>query len=188
MRIIMHKPEIRFFRKTLEDAEVYFEFGLGGSTVLAANEYSNIKKIAGIDSKKQWRDRVLNNIQEKDKVDLRYIEMGECTKKGTPLVKNLEIWTKYPESIHEFDILPDLVLVDGRWRMACLIQTILLSRKLGFNPKILLHDALRPHYKEVGDLCEKIGEEKTLILLEQKKSVKTAILEEKYDHYKHLTT
>jgi len=188
----MTRAEIRFFVENLRDAKVYFEYGLGGSTVLAA-EMDNIEKVAGIDSKKEWRDVVLGRIQKKDKVDLRYIPMGECSLKGTPMVKDLEIWEKYPMSIHEFNICPDLILVDGRFRMASIIQTILLSRKLGVDSKILLHDSRRPHYREVSDFCEKIGETKArhragIALLKPRAEIKTTLLNERYEHYKHLHT
>lgn len=187
----MTREEIALFRNRLQEAKVYFEFGLGGSTLIAA-KMDNIERVAGIDSKKEWRDIVLSQIQKKDKLDLRYIPMGECTRKGTPKVKDLEIWEQYPMSIHEFDICPDLILIDGRFRMACIIQTILLSRKLGLNPEILLHDAQRPDYKEVSDFCEEIqrvsGRGKEFLLLKPRTEIKADLLNERYEHYKHLTT
>jgi hypothetical protein len=60
----------------------------------------------------------------------------------------IDEWHLYPSAIEEYDNL-DLVLVDGRFRIACCIKSH--PKVNGF---ILLHDSQRKEYEDAGLFLE----------------------------------
>ena len=65
----------------------------------------------------------------------------------------VEVPTKYLNSVEGRYNRPDIIFVDGRFRVACILQGALLIRGLEFSPQagfIVVHDYMnRPHYHVV---------------------------------------
>jgi hypothetical protein len=129
-------------------AEIYgqansvFEYGLGESTYIA--DHVGVARYAGIDSDAAWvanaRDAVSTHFR------FYFADVGKTGKWGLP-DKVL------PKNILDYQVAPlvaepeafDVYMVDGRWRMACLMLTFLHASARGADSSqtiVLLHDCL----------------------------------------------
>lgn len=122
-----------FFIEKLKSSKQYLEYGSGGSTVYAA---TLAKNFTTVDSDKFF----LRDVQKKissaglsGRGSQKYIhaDIGLTKAWGTPLFsyKNkgrLAKWENYSGIPWqgEVDFLPDLILIDGRFRIACALKTI----------------------------------------------------------------
>jgi protein O-GlcNAc transferase len=154
---MMSKPEIELVIKYLEKATKYLEYGSGGSTVYAC-KFNNLTKIKTIESDYNFS---LEMKKVCPRADINYINVGRTGICGTPIDKrNQYLWKNYSNKYSsEFD----LVLIDGRFRVACLLDIIL---KQG-NPVILFHDFNnRPEYHLIKEFCTILESVDTLVVLQ----------------------
>ena len=150
LRPAMTLLEINLFTKYVSRCNQYFEYGVGGSTVHASINSSAI--IRGVDSSREWISKV-NKLTKTSQVNLTYIDIGPIGKWGNPANnKTKHLWPNYSLHINHTDITPDFILVDGRFRVACIIQSILYSIKNNIDPIISLHDCKRSDYNTVNRL------------------------------------
>lgn len=154
MKIRMNKNEKVLFVKHIRKSKYYLEFGSGGSTFIALRK-SNAK-IHAVESDQEWIRKIKKSWYAKyhllRRLKIHFTGIGPTKKWG------------YPETMDRKDFFPDysayifkkidtskidLVLVDGRFRVACVLQTIMnCSENIGL--KILIHDFYnRPHYHGV---------------------------------------
>ena len=145
MQPTMTIKEIDFFKGYVSKANSYFEYGCGGSTVLV-NSFLNIKRMVSVDSCLEWIEKTNQHILDVSKINFYYVDIkGNCVSWGAPIDNSKKSdWIKYPSIILEQKEDFDLVLVDGRFRVAC---CALAAMKMSKNSFLLLHDCER--YKEV---------------------------------------
>jgi protein O-GlcNAc transferase len=145
MQLIMTPKEIDLLKNYVSNASSYFEYGCGGSTVLV-NSYPNIKRMVSIDSCLEWIKKTKEQISDSSKVNFYYVDInGNCTGWGAPVDNSKKSdWIKYPNSILEQKENFDLVLVDGRFRVACCTAAAI---KMSKDSILLLHDCER--YKDI---------------------------------------
>lgn len=116
-----------------ENAKVILEYGSGGSTVLASRMSG--KLVFSVESDRQWAVNLQAHI---DKLALpspamvHYVDIGPTGEWGRPL--NTEKWSRffrYPLDIWSLPFFrhPDVVLVDGRFRPACLAAVGMLCTR-----------------------------------------------------------
>ena len=160
MKPHMSLQEINLLDKYTSECNNYFEFGVGGSTV---HIYRNTKAIIrGVDSSKIWLSSV-RKLVDRDRVSLKYVDIGPVGDWGRPVDYEFKHkWSDYYTSIHRTDIEPDFILVDGRFRVCCILQSILFSIKKDIDPVISLHDDWRPRYKHGIDYLECIDKSDNL--------------------------
>ena len=141
----MTTKEIDLFKNYVSKASSYFEYGCGGSTVLA-NSYPNIKSMVSVDSCLEWIIKTKEQMSDNKKVNFHYIDInGNCAGWGAPMDNSkMSDWVKYPNSILDQKENFDLVLVDGRFRIACCAAAAMKMSKDSF---LLLHDCER--YKDI---------------------------------------
>lgn len=155
----MSIAELAVFKKYISNINAYFEFGVGGSTVFV-HENTNAQ-IIGVDSSSKWIEQVSKHVD--DRVNLKFIDIGPVGDWGVPKnEQNKGDWPLYSTSINTIDIKPEVILVDGRFRVACLVQTVLFSVKNNIDPIILLHDCSRDHYNPGKELLTCINQVETL--------------------------
>lgn len=153
---MMTDSEIEIFTKYLKKAINYLEYGSGGSTVYAC-KFSNLNKIKTIESDYKFSLEIQNKCP---RADINYINVGRTGKCGTPIdITKRYLWKKYSNNYSsEFD----LVLIDGRFRVACLLDIII---KKG-DPIILFHDFNnRSEYHIIKEFCTIIESIDTLVVL-----------------------
>lgn len=137
----------------LKSAHTYLEFGMGGSTTLAA--WLGVANIISVDSSKAWVDNIaaqISRLELKGQIQLLHANLGETGDWGYPLdASNMTNWPSYYSgpwtTVRARGLNPDLVLIDGRFRVACFLYS-LLNLKAGAT--ILWDDYRnRPEYHPV---------------------------------------
>lgn len=145
----MRRPELTFpepvadyVKESYEAARCILEYGSGGSTVLASELIG--KKIYSVESDKAWSENLEKFIREspltKSFPEIVHVNIGPTKEWGHPVSD--EGWRefhKYPiglwQELHANG--PDVILVDGRFRLACFLTCCLMTRR---TVKILFDD------------------------------------------------
>jgi len=124
-----------------ESAQSYVEFGCGGSTVLASKLMTGV--ITSMDSSKEWIERVRAECQKSPsriRPELIHVDIGPTGEWGRPLDESArDRWPEYSSAIwkSEGTDQADLYLIDGRFRVACFLETLMHCKA---DAVILIHD------------------------------------------------
>lgn len=117
-----------------EDLRV-FEYGAGYSTFWFAQR---VKEVVALEYDRRWEQQVRELLQGKNNVELRFEEVGPGY---------IQAAAQDPEGY-------DLILVDGRERVACVEKALEALRPGGV---ILLDDTEREAYQAAFGIAEKAG-------------------------------
>ncbi len=158
-KIHMPEPEAEALREAYRAASVIGEYGAGGSTAFAATECR--ARLHSIESDRAWvqklRDWIAAHGTDPDRITVEHCDIGPTGPWGRPtnMGRWHSFWT-YPYALWRdpgFD--PDLVLIDGRFRIACLAACALHCRK----PLTVLFDdyAERAYYHLVEEIIPRAG-------------------------------
>lgn len=155
----MPEPEAEALRAAYRAARVIGEYGAGGSTAFAATECS--ARLVSIESDKDWVAKLQGWLDgqgvAKERIALHHCDIGPTGPWGRPTAP--QNWTRfwhYPFALWQDPAFqPDLVLIDGRFRTACLGACLLHCRK----PMTVLFDDYRdrPYYHEVERILPRAG-------------------------------
>lgn len=134
------KHEADLLRETYEAANTILEYGMGGSTVLAAEQKG--KTIFSVENAVPWFNKMQLYFEANPPsaaLHLHLVDVGEVKKWGYPI--NHSGWHsyhQYPLSIWNIKGFssPDVVLIDGRFRVGCFLATLFRCKK----PTIVLFD------------------------------------------------
>jgi hypothetical protein len=144
---IIERPTLTFpeevrtwVRDQYEQASVILEYGSGGSTVMASEMTD--KTVFSVESDPAWCQMMqdyFDHAGTTSDVHLHYANIGKVGKWGRP--KTHDAWDRYhryPNSVWDLPDFkaPDLVLVDGRFRAACVVTALLRTEQ----PLTLLFD------------------------------------------------
>ena len=146
----MTEEELELLRNEQENSKIYLEFGSGNSTLMAAS-CCHIQQMVVVESDDSFfRANVDPNPEIKEalvsgKLNYQYINVGKTEEWGYPITFDyMESWSNYHSKAFHFGMNYDLVLVDGRFRIACILQTCLSCSN---KTRILVHDFfIRPSY------------------------------------------
>ena len=186
--IQLTKKEQDFLIKYSKNAEEYLEFGSGGSTFLMLLN-TQIQHITSVESDKKWikylRNWKIIPNNEKKRLKFLHINIGRTGEWGRPI--DLEKKDKFPN----YSLCPfinnknyDVVFIDGRFRVACALQTILNCNK---NTKILIHDFInRPYYHSILEFTDIVDTVDTMVLLKIKDDFNKNQLISLYEKYKYV--
>lgn len=158
------------------------EFGCGGSTLVAARQ---VQRIVSVDSDPEWLAKVGENLA-RAAVDFTpyHADIGPVGEWGYPVDDSrIRDWPRYHMQIwRHLAGSPDAVLIDGRFRVACLLQSIIHCRP---DCVFLFHDFQnRPHYHGVLRHADILARVDTLAVLRAKQQVDgKAVLHDLFDHY-----
>ena len=138
-----------YFLDRLGRASDYLEYGSGGSTVEAARRN---KKFTTVESDRLFLRAVKQKIGNHSG-RLIHVNIGKTGEWGAPAEKRWWpwrrwLWSRYAAAPWKFPISPDLVLIDGRFRVHCALYSI--KQLAGREFEILFDDyAGRPFYHAV---------------------------------------
>jgi len=125
MEPLMKTNDKVLFYKYLSNATIYFEYGSGGSTYQASLK-DNIQKIYTVESDLTWLSRLKKNINplKLNKITFIYCDMNTIPKTfGNPgRGSNPQQWKNYSDQILLVKDKIDLILIDGRFRVACCLK------------------------------------------------------------------
>lgn len=146
----MQPSEIAMYKRRLLVASRVCEFGSGASTAFALN--SGIKRIVSVESDASWlgalkSDPTIDQAVADGTLHLLHADIGPVERWGFPIDRgNKARWLAYPEAPWpvwtNLNEMPDLVLVDGRFRIACCLRSLQWWLDQG-SPEpfiLLLHD------------------------------------------------
>ena len=160
----MDRPELTFIpevselvRKHYETADVILEYGSGGSTVMASEMPG--KTIFSVESSRVWTKMMRSWFEEAKPISMpvmQHVNIGPTGKWGSPKDSSgFKKYHLYPLSIWDMPEFkhPDVILVDGRFRVACALTAMLRCTK----PTTLLFDDYegRKGYHVVEEYLEK---------------------------------
>jgi hypothetical protein len=152
----MDAQGLQCFQAALAHSQCYLEYGCGGSTVYACNT-ARVKTVISIESSRDWVDKLRALLAgTPSTLLLAHCDIGEVGDWGVPKSKDrvndfwrymVAPWQLARQHHHQ----PDTVLVDGRFRVASFLFS-LLSARVGTT--ILFDDYLdRPEYFVVEQFC-----------------------------------
>lgn len=176
--LALSDKEVKFILDNCSGIKTYLEFGAGGSTFLSLLNFKNISKIVSVESDPNWiaflmKWNVIRKACEDDKLSFESVDIGKVGAWGVPV--EVDAAHKYPDYSsnvfkHEYvkNNSYDLVFIDGRFRVACLLQTIL---NVPCTTKIMIHDFCdRPEYHVVLKYIDVIEPIDTLCLFKIKEN------------------
>lgn len=141
----MSESEVNFLRKNLKKSKNYLEFGSGYSTLLAAK--LGVKNITTVETDSQYLNQISSMLdRSRSNINLIHADIGPTGEWGNPLnFEHKEKWINYAISIKQV-LDPDLILIDGRFRVATFATMCLLFS----DTRILFDDFIdRTHYHEI---------------------------------------
>lgn len=136
------------FKHHVSRARHYAEYGCGQSSIWVATNTSAL--MTCVDTSRDWIAHVRNAIPP-DRATLVWIDCGDIAEWGKPNgYDKHDRFKAYAEAPWRQDTLPDLVLIDGRFRVMCFI--VCLQRAT--EGTLLLFDDYfdRPRYRIVEEV------------------------------------
>ena len=150
----MPAAETAFVLTEFAKAKVILEYGMGGSTVVAAETQGHT--VFSVESDRSWHGKMEHWFARNPPaatVHLHHADIGPTGKWGHPADRRrLNLWSGYPVSVWDRDDFrhPDLVLVDGRFRLACMLTTLFRIQRA---TRLLVDDYIdRPPYHVIETL------------------------------------
>ncbi|MEO3473816.1 hypothetical protein AAFN86_18255 [Roseomonas sp. CAU 1739] len=188
-RLAMTSAEAEAFRTALaRPLDCYLEWGLGGSTRAALQ--STARRIISVESDQAWiaeakADPEVQAAEAGGRLTILHGDVGPTGPWGRPKGGNAASWAPYIdtplEALRAEGAWPGLVLVDGRFRVACALAIAWeVARRPDLTPPaMLLHDVgpERPHYGPIFEAWETEASTGTLHLLRLRPGLEAAPLE-----------
>jgi hypothetical protein len=185
---LMNPKEIKLLHQFASQSKNYLEFGSGGSTLYVLDHSG--ASITSVDSYEIWVLEMMKYKSVKDAVaskrlEFYYANIGKTLHTGYPDGNaSKELYPTYSKSV--FDNINggevDLVLIDGRFRVACTLQTILHCP----SAKIAIHDFCnRPEYHVVLDYLEEVESADSLGVFHVRAGADRNVILLDYDRYKY---
>ena len=155
----MSDAELALFASFLRQSHDYLEFGSGGSTCAASRSVRN--SVTTVDSSANWLRDVEQACAGEDcrvKPVTVHVDIGATGAWGRPVdASSQDRWPSYYETVWQRPASSDadLYLVDGRFRVACFMKTLLSCRA---DAVIMIHDfASRVQYHVIGQVARQIA-------------------------------
>ena len=158
----------QYFLARLERARNYMEYGSGAATILANR---TVNTLVSVDTDGNLLAEVRRRLSEEGRramTRLIHVNIGLTLERGMPVFtrptrRRMRRWEDYPTApwryFRSIAQQPDLILVHGRFRVACVLESLLSLSPLS-NTQILVDDyADRPYYhvaERFAD-CERVG-------------------------------
>lgn len=135
------------FRAIVRGARVYGEYGVGASTEYVYRHTG--ARIVAVETSRGWAAEVARG-KDRARLQLFWADLGPVGNWGYPLTyAKRGDFASYTDAIWQLPEKPDVVLIDGRFRVACFL-TSLLHGDPGLT--IVFDDyAGRPHYHLVEE-------------------------------------
>lgn len=176
----------------------YFEFGMGGSSLMAVR--AGVREMVCIDSDPQWVEAVRSHPEIAPRaadcsVAILHADIGAVADWGRPADRSgLRKWSAYLSAgwaeWARRDAMPDLVFVDGRFRVACCLSVAVVCARLADDayPRLMMHDVddRRAYYRDALEMFDEVETVDTLLVLRPRRDRSPAfalsrLLERQFD-------
>ena len=116
------------FKEIVSNSRTYAEYGCGASTIWVARECSC--RLLSVDGSVEWVEFVESSCGDSSRVAVRHVDLGPLGKWGKPKsYKKVRNFGEYRNWIWNQGSVPDVVLVDGRFRVACFLTSLLKAKE-----------------------------------------------------------
>lgn len=166
-----------YFLERLQKCSSYLEYGCGGSTIAAAR-YD--KRYTSVESDPYYLHAVRSKIISLGYTPgtMLYANIGLTGPWGYPVLKaptpgRLQRWRRYAELPWTLDIHPDLILIDGRFRVFCALTCI--SRQTEFEMLVDDYEG-REYYRTIEAFSCLVGMRGRLAVFQPKRFDRTQLL------------
>ena len=188
---VMSKREKVFFDSVINNSKFYLEFGLGGSTLRAIQQSK--AQIYTVESSRTWiscmRKYLILRYFENKRLCIFPVDIGITSEWGRPVSdESRNLFAAYSSNVFKMieSCYLDLVLIDGRFRVACTLRTILECYK-NESFKILFHDFWsRDEYHVVLEYLDIVNRIDSMGLFTIKKTVDLKSVRNNYEIYKFI--
>ena len=174
------------FKDVLKTSKIFGEYGCGSSTEwVLKNTNANI---LSVDSSRDWVDKISSgNAAYNKRIKLKHIDLGEVENWGRPIgYEKSYNFINYFNWIWTQDIIPDTVLIDGRFRVCCFLTSIKYGKE---NTKIIFDDYNnRPYYHVIEKFIKKkqtCGRQ-ALFIVENKKNINIDLLNIEINNFRYV--
>ena len=125
------------------ERRVVLEYGTGGSTVLALESHAK-SVVYACETDAAWLSRLVLHLAEKklsNRVYPIHLDIGVTGMWGVPVFSGKQSMTasrmqkflQVPltpwKLLRKHEVMPDLVVIDGRWRNACFLAALLFAKE-----------------------------------------------------------
>lgn len=173
LRPEMTDAEIGVLRECFSKANSLLEFGSGGSTLLAVRSPS-LRRIWSVENDPAWVARLrvqpeVDAAERSGRLHRLAVDVGPVGDYGFPLDHTTQpAWPRYHEAVWDDAAATetDLILVDGRFRVACAMAALAHCRPHAI---LLFHDFWnRTHYHPLLAFTDWLGSCDSLAILRRK--------------------
>lgn len=149
----MAPEETAMLREISRHKRRALEFGCGGSTLVLLSEV--IERVDSVETDPAWiatvrADPIASAAVGAGRLQIHRVNIGPTKAWGMPLDDSAKaLWPRYSRAVwRTLAEPPDLVFIDGRFRVACILTTLLRCR-----PTIVVHD-FWDRLKPYGEILE----------------------------------
>lgn len=184
------QAEESLLQKLFRGAKSYLEFGAGGSTV-AAVSFGNIEHINVVESSKEWVDKLkgrsdVGGAEKEGRLKFHLVDIGPVGPFGVPTSQQdapkFPVYSSAVDAVAAQDGL-DLVLVDGRFRVACFLKALKISSP---TTRIAIHDySNREYYHLIEKYADKVESADKLSVFKKKDDADLEALAKDIESYEH---
>jgi len=186
----MTTDELNILHTHIKSSTQFLEFGAGASTLYAAS-VPTIEQIDSVESSESFINEnlkpnpIISNALSAGKLLFHVIDIGRTSFWGYPSgFRKKHQWPNYSLSIFSKKSEHDLVLIDGRFRVACTLNCILNTPQ---NCKIMIHDFWnRPDYHIVLPFLETKAKVDTLGVFAKKEGIDQRQVKALLEKYQYL--
>lgn len=153
----LNKKGLTIFEQYVSNATCYLEYGSGASTWHA--HQLGAQHIISVDSSEDWNKTVKSHLKDANNIDLLYCDIGPVGNWGRPVndkgIRDYHTYMVSPWRVaHEKNLEVDLIMIDGRFRVACFLYSLLCAKA---GTVILFDDyGHRFRYHIVEKFCRKV--------------------------------
>tara|TARA_B100001989_G_C24419151_1_gene403116 strand:+ start:265 stop:822 length:558 start_codon:yes stop_codon:yes gene_type:complete len=151
----------------------YFEWGSGFTTVTADKIGA---KVTSIEGSKDWYNKMIKK-KFSNRTNLFYVDIGE-----TGSFSNPKDPTKSHNYITSIKDKQDIILVDGRWRVACAIRAFPFISE---NGRLMIHDFHRKYYHSLLKIYQEESKVDSLAVMKPLKNISNLYLEKMFLNFVH---
>jgi len=159
--------EDEFFKNKLLNSKLYLEYGAGSSTLLA--DRNNIP-FYSLENNKNFYNALKPKLKNKNNLFL--VNFGVVSSGSQPVLFSYrKFFLKNRANYYAKNILdtlsskglvPDLILIDGRYRVLCALHVYKFLKKMNLSSTIIIDDYYRPYLKVaenffIGDVVGRFG-------------------------------
>jgi hypothetical protein len=168
------------FQTLLQQSSGLFEYGCGGTTELASQTHS-IQSITSVETNRSWAKTVSDQLPS---ATIIWVDVGPVDDLGNPTDSALRAaWSRVPEVWVQASQPYDLVLIDGRFRVACAALVCLYPKQV---KRICFDDfTTRPQYHVILPFIDILETVESMIICRPKAGLDRVALQELYEAYKY---